>query len=124
MTTQKDKLIAHLIELIQRPTAKFSRSAYCGSLELGNWKSDYAILEGGVTLTRVIYGNETPSSPSESIDVIIGNEELTIRSRDLALHWDRIREDLERRMAEAARKAAEDSENKQAEAMLKALGIQ
>lgn len=123
MTTPKYKLIAYLIELIQRPTAKFSRFDY-GNLSLCGHMGERAELDGGVILKRTLYSNETPSSPSEEIEVNVSGPVLTIRSRDLAIHWDQARDASEKREADERRKKREDFEEKQAEAMLKALGIQ
>ena len=122
MTTPKDKLITHLIELIKRPTAKFSVSF--GGLSLCGQVYERAELDGGATLKRTIYGNETPSSPSQQIDVNVNGAVLTIRSRDLALYWDQARDAAEKFREEECRKRCEDRDNEQAEAMLKAIGIQ
>ena len=123
MTTPKDRLITHLIELIQRPTARFFRTSP-GNLSLSGQIGERAELDGGVILKRTLYGNETPSSPSQEIDVNVNGPVLTIRSRDLALNWDRARDASEKREEDERRKKREGFENEQAEAMLKALGIQ
>ncbi len=123
MTTPKEKLIAHLIKLIQKPTARFFRIS-SRNLNLLDQVGERAELDGGVILKRTLYGNETPSSPSEEIEVNVSGPALTIRSRDLAIHWDQARDASEKREADERRKKREDFEEKQAEAMLKALGIQ
>lgn len=123
MTTPKDKLINHLIDLIQKPTARFFRIS-SGNLSTLGQIGERAELDGGVTLKRTLYGNETPSSPSQEIDVNVNGVVLTITARDLALHWDQARDASEKREADERRKKREDFEEKQAEAMLKALGIQ
>lgn len=123
MTTPKDKLIAHLIELIQRPTARFFRVSP-GNLSLCGQIGERAELEGGVILKRTLYGNETQSSPSQEIEIDANGLLITIKSRDLALEWIEARNAAEIRIAEKLRKQQEDFEEKQAEAMLKALGIQ
>ena len=122
MTTPKDKLIAHLIDLIQKPTVKFSKTN-TGSIGLCDWMTERAELDGGVILKRTLHGNETPSSPSQQIDVNVNGPVLTILSRDLALHWDQARDAVEKREEDERRKKREGFENEQAEAMLKAIGI-
>lgn len=124
MTTPKDRLIAHLIDLIQRPTANFHRKRNNTATGLCDWMDDCADLHGGVTLTRLLIGQENLSDPVKRIDVRIGEKSLTIESRDLAMVWNQMREAVEYRARLAEIRSKEAAENKQAEAMLKAMGIQ
>ena len=123
MTAPKDRLIAHLIELIQRPSARFF-TVSSGNLSLFGQIGERAELDGDLILKRTLHGNETSSSPSEEIDVKVNGSALTIRSRDLAIYWDQARDAAQKREEDERRTKREDFENEQAEAMLKALGIQ
>lgn len=122
MTTPKYKLINYLVSLIHKRSARFTTDA--SNLSLTGRKTDRVDLEGGVILKRAVCQNEVRSNPSQEIEIDANGLAVTIESRDLALEWIEAREAAEARMAQQLRKQREDFEEKQAEAMLKALGIQ